>query len=116
MNRRLSRWLLFAIVLTIATGCGDLTDAATRLASDIEVGVDQLGSQTGARSSIRHETPSKPGRCTGPYTVQLDKVGALIIWCKNSAGETVDSHSTSYHSRYVDTPKPGYWTSPPVRP
>lgn len=37
--------------------------------------------------------------------MQLDKVGALVIWCKDAAGATVSSHSTSYHARYVDTPQ-----------
>jgi hypothetical protein len=40
----------------------------------------------------------------GPYRVQLDKVGAIIVWCKDAAGDTtVSSHSTSYHARFVDT-------------
>ena len=39
------------------------------------------------------------------YKVQLDKVGAMIIWCKDAAGETVSSHSTSYHARFVETPE-----------
>jgi hypothetical protein len=37
--------------------------------------------------------------------VQLDKVGALVIWCKDESGTTVSSHSTSYHARFVDTPQ-----------
>jgi len=47
--------------------------------------------------------PSKPGECIGDYRLQLDKTGALIVWCYGQAGETVSSHSTSYHSRYADT-------------
>jgi hypothetical protein len=87
------------------TGCDIGTDAATRLAYDIEAGVGRLGGDDGARASIRHRTPSKSGECTGPYTVQIDKAGALIIWCKDDAGHTVSSHSTSYHARFVDTPR-----------
>ena len=37
-------------------------------------------------------TPSRAGQCDGPYRVQLDKVGAMIIWCKDTAGKTVSSH------------------------
>lgn len=37
--------------------------------------------------------------------MQFDKVGALIVWGKDAAGNTVSSHGTSYHSRFVDTPK-----------
>ena len=100
------RGLLQLTSIVFLAGCFvDLTDAATRLAYDIEAGVSHLGSASGARYTIQHHTPSKPGDCTGPYTVQLDKVGALIIWCKDAAGHTVSSHSTSYHARFVDTPQ-----------
>jgi hypothetical protein len=95
--------LLLPISLATLTGC--VTDAATRLAYDIEAGDGRLGKETGARYSIVHKTPSKSGQCVGPYQVQLDKVGALIIWCKDAAGRTVSSHSTSYHARFVDTPQ-----------
>jgi len=95
---------LFLFVAT-STGCDVATDAATRLASDIEAGAGRLGTEAGARFGIQHRTPSKPDECAGPYAVQLDKVGALIIWCKDAAGRTVSSHSTSYHARFVDTPQ-----------
>jgi hypothetical protein len=36
--------------------------------------------------------------------VQLDKVEALIVWCKDAIGK-VSSHSASYHARFVDTPQ-----------
>ena len=100
-----SRWLPLLFFLAVAAGCDAFTDAATRIAYDIEAGVGHLGKEAGARYSIQHHTPSKPGECVGPYTVQLDKVGALVIWCKDGAGKTVSSHSTSYHARFVDTPK-----------
>jgi hypothetical protein len=99
------RWLALLIVLATASGCDAFTDPATRLAYDVEAGASLLGGEAGATYSIRHKTPSKPGECEGPYTVQLDKVGALVIWCKDAAGHTVSSHSTSYHARFIDTPK-----------
>lgn len=92
--------LLFVAVLT---GCDVFTDAATRIAYDIEANVDRLATAEGATHVIRHATPSKPGECGGPFKVQFDKVGALIIWCKDSNGHTVSSHSTSYHARFIDT-------------
>ena len=87
------------------TGCDIGTDAATRLAYDIEAGTKRLGKAAGAKYSIEHKTPSKAGECAGPYTAQLDKVGAIIIWCRDAAGKTVSSHSTSYHGRFVETPQ-----------
>ena len=97
---------LISLVFLVATaGCDAFTDAATRLAYDIEAGESRLGKDAGARVSIRHKTPSKSGECVGPYTVQLDKVGMLVIWCKDDTGKTVSSHTTSYHARFVDTPQ-----------
>src|SRR5882672_8996818 len=96
-----NRWLPFLLLLAVPAGCNNFTDAATRLAYDIEAGAGHLGNEAGAKYSIQHHTPSAAGQCTGPYLVQLDKVGALVIWCKDESGKTVSSHSTSYHARFV---------------
>jgi hypothetical protein len=104
MKNRMWRWLGLSCVLLLP-GCDIGTDAATRLAYDIEAGADRLGREDGATYSIRHDTPSKAGECDGPYKVQIDKVGALFIWCMNAAGAVVSSHSTSWHARFVDTPQ-----------
>jgi len=104
--REFASSLVLLVSLVTLTACfGESTDAATRLAFDIEAGADRLGRDPGATHSVRHHTPSKPGECSGPYAVQLDKVGALIVWCKDAAGRTVTSHSTSYHARFVDIPR-----------
>jgi hypothetical protein len=94
-----------AFVLASLSACGVATDPATRLAADIETGAGRLGEQDGETDSIHHATPSRPGQCEGPYKLQLDKVGAMIVWCKDAAGKTVSSHSTSSHARHVETPK-----------
>jgi hypothetical protein len=101
---QLPRGMVPIAALAMLAACGIGTDAATRLASDIEAGAGHLGGEPGARYTIRHATPSRAGECTGPYKVQLDRVGAIVIWCKDEAGNTVSSHSTSYHARFVDTP------------
>ncbi len=89
--------------LLLAAGCDGFTDPATRLAADLEAASNRLSGVAGAAYTGFHKTPSKAGDCAGPYTVQFDKVGALIVWCKNAAGATVSSHSTTYHARHVDT-------------
>jgi hypothetical protein len=104
MSTRISSGILPAFLLMSVAGCNVVTDAATRLAYDIKDGASRLGARDGAVHSIHHQTPSASGQCTGPYKLQLDKVGAIIIWCKDASGETVSSHSTTYHARYVDTP------------
>jgi hypothetical protein len=98
------RWLgLFSFLLLPACDIG--TDAATRLACNIEAGAGRLGREDGASYRIRHDTPSQAGECDGPYKVQIDKVGALFIWCMNTAGAVTSSHSTSWHARFVDRPQ-----------
>lgn len=84
--------------------CACLTDAATRLAYDLESAAERLDSAEGAKFQLVHRVPSKRGECEGPYRVQFDRVGALVIWCQDETGGTVSSHSTSYHGRFVDTP------------
>lgn len=105
MRSKGTRWFLPLVILMAAAGCDALTDPATRIAYDIEVGAGKLGKEQGARYSVQHTTPSAAGQCAGPYTVQIDKVGALIIWCKDESGKTVSSHSTSYHARFADAPQ-----------
>lgn len=79
------------------------TDAATRLAGDIKAGARSTGSAEGAATLVQHETPSRRGQCDGPYKVQIDAVGAIIVWCHDAGGNTVSSHSTSMHRPAVDT-------------
>jgi hypothetical protein len=38
-----------------------------------------------------------------PYQVQVDKNGAIVVWCYDVDGNTVSSHSTSMHRPAVDT-------------
>jgi hypothetical protein len=95
--------LATAILAAGLAACGAITDPATRLAADLEDGADRLPLQDGATDAVHHATPSRPGQCEGPYKVQLDRVGALIVWCHDAAGNTVSSHSTSSHGRAVDT-------------
>jgi hypothetical protein len=102
VGHRLTLTLALAVFLV---SCDAFTDAATRLAYDIEAGAGHIGKGEGARYRIQHHTPSAAGQCTGPYVVQFDKVGSLVIWCKDEAGKTVSSHSTSYYARFVDTPQ-----------
>jgi hypothetical protein len=91
--------------LLALASCGLATDPATRLAADLEDGANNLRQQEGATGSVHHATPSRAGECDGPWKVQLDQVGAMIVWCYDEAGNTISSHSTTSHSRAVDTPR-----------
>ncbi len=78
--------MAIAVGLIALAACDIATDPATRLAYDIEAAVNRLGNENGASDTIRHATPSKSGECAGPYKVQLDQVGAMIVWCMDAAG------------------------------
>lgn len=95
--------LLVLLGAAALAACGDWTDPATRIAFDIEDGARALGAADGDEFTVYHSVPSQNDECTGPYQVQLDRVGALIVWCYDASGETVSSHSTTTHSRIVDT-------------
>jgi hypothetical protein len=69
-----------ALLLPALLRAGGFTDAATRLAYDIKAGFARVGSANGAGYVVEHRTPSRWGQCTGPYTVQLDQVGAIAWW------------------------------------
>jgi hypothetical protein len=99
--------IVLAVLAILIAGCvpSFLTDAATRIAYDIEAGAGRLGASDGSHVTIDHKTPSKSGECEGPYKLQVDKVGMLVIWCMDEAGKTVSSHTTSYFARFVDTPQ-----------
>jgi hypothetical protein len=94
-----------ALSLALLAACAVPTDPATRLAADLEAGADRLRLDEGATDSVHHATPSRAGQCDGPYKLQLDRVGAMIVWCKDAAGGTVSSHSTTSHAPHVDTPR-----------
>jgi hypothetical protein len=101
---RLNRARIVLATTLLLSGCW--TDTATRLAYDLESAATRVGSAEGATYTLVHRVPSKNGECAGPYRVQFDKVGAIIVWCKDlGANTTVSSHSTSYHARFVDTPE-----------
>lgn len=92
-----------AAVAFCLAGCSLLYDSATSVAADIESGVGRLGKQEGAVHVITHNAKARAGGDVRTVTVQFDKVGALIVWYKDGEGKVLESGSTSYHSRFVDT-------------
>lgn len=103
--------VIISLAVVVLAGCDLFTDAATRLAYDLESAAGKL-KHDGDRHTLNHPVPSAKGECEGPYTVQLDKVGALIFWCKDDTGAVLSSPGTSYHRRFVDTPVTWYLEKP----
>ena len=61
--------LVFLLLVSGLSGCGVVTDAATRIAYDIQANVARLAAEEGAVHVIRHATPSLKGQCDGPFKV-----------------------------------------------
>lgn len=94
---------LLVLTSTLLSGCfGAFTDSGTRLAYDIESAVKR---NTGKDQFVIVHRPAQADECSGAYKVQLDKVGALIVWCYGPTGSVVASGSTTYHARFIDTPQ-----------
>lgn len=101
--------MLLAGLLLCALGalgaCDVFTDSATRLAFDIERGIGGLGRRDGDEYIIVHRPTLRTPGGDGRVRVQLDKVGALIVWYTAADGTVLESGATSFHSRFVDTPQ-----------
>jgi hypothetical protein len=116
--RRTRRARLFVVALMLLSSA--CTDAATRVAYDIESGTRKLGSQDGARAEIRHTPKRSPGGCAGSYTLLIgrgssDNLGnnnfrirgnsdGLSVRCYASDGN-LHAWGTTYHLRFVDVPE-----------
>jgi hypothetical protein len=93
---------LLAFVMLLA-GC---SDAATRIAFDLEQAADQLASGRAERATVEHVPQAMPEGCAGAYSLQLSAASVLVIWCRDATGAaTVSSHATTYHLRFVDVPQ-----------
>ena len=103
--------LIVPLLALLLTGC--FTDSATRLAFDIECATARMAGHE--RFRIEHR-PAKSRECQGRYTVQLDKVGALIVWCFGSAGKSSPAAALPATRASSMRRKPGSWTNRPARP
>ncbi len=101
--------LMFAFVLPLAVAActGNLlTDAATRVANDVETGANALR-HSGAQTLVVDHTPqATPDGCPGGYTLQFIKDSLIGVWCQEKiGGPSVSSHVTTYHLNFVTVPK-----------
>jgi hypothetical protein len=106
-------------VVAVALCLGACSDAATRVAYDIESGTRKLGSDDGARADISHAPRSWPDGCAGSYTLRIEKgasineghnnfrsvkgSGGLSVSCYGQDGNA-HGYGTTYHLRFVDVP------------
>jgi len=90
-------------------GCDFLltTDAATRLAYDLEAASQRLRAQSASELVLDHKPESSPEGCKGDYTVTLQAGGAILVGCLGDHNYTSlgYSYSTTYHRRFVRVPR-----------
>ena len=81
-----------------------LTDAATRLAGELDGGAARARRAPDGRATIVHRPKASPEGCAEDYRVQLTKDSALVVWC-SSAGKVTSSHVTTSHLPAVSVPQ-----------
>jgi hypothetical protein len=103
MTKRV-KYLKYLVLLACIAGCSAFEDSATSLAYDIEKSVSRLGAAEGSTYVVVHDAKARAPASVRTIAVQFDKVGALIVWYKDAQSKVIESGSTSYHARFVDTP------------
>lgn len=83
---------------------GLLTDAATRLAGELEDGAVRARKAPDGRVIIEHLPKASPEGCADDYRVQFSQASSLVIWCY-TAGNVTSSHTTTSHLPAVDVPQ-----------
>lgn len=94
--------VLGLVLLLTLTGC---SDAATRVAEDIEESAKKLDQPGASEYTITHVPKSWPEGCDGDYTLQLSQASSLLVWCKDASKKATSSHTTTYHLNFVDVPE-----------
>ena len=100
--------VLAMVVGVPAMGCDSfLTDAATRLAYDLEARARSLRAKSATELVFDHKPKSWPEGCKGDYNVTLQAGGSLLVGCVGEPNYTHlgYSYSTTYHRRFVRVPR-----------
>jgi hypothetical protein len=103
LRRRAGRGALAAACVFALAGC---TDAATRIAYDLEAGAQSLKSSAETRAAVRHEPSRWPEGCDGGYDLEIGRgakgdpgKGSITVRC---AGRGL--YYTTYHLNFVVVP------------
>jgi hypothetical protein len=124
----MKRLIVAASASAAFSACALMTDAATRLANDIQATALRLnGRPAGTRALVLHQPRSWPAGCKGPYEVTLQanrpsssSCGSLLVGCVGSENFKAlgYDYSTTYHCNFVSVPrelKAQYAAAAPVR-
>jgi hypothetical protein len=101
------RMTMLALAAVLAMACDDFVDAATAIAYDIEREAGKFARSGAERTTMVHVPASTSAGCKDDYRMQFSSNSAIVIWCRapGSTTETVSSHSTTYHLRFVEVPE-----------
>lgn len=99
--------LLFALALFgFMAGCGDfMTDAATRLAYQIESEAKALRGSKETTRTFAHKPKSSPEGVTGAYVLTFVAGPLGKGYLAFSKGPQEQWYHTSYHLRFVEVPQ-----------
>jgi hypothetical protein len=101
--RALRKRSLAVVLVAAVAGC---TDAATRVANDLERGARQLRASRDSSLTVDHAPQQTPDGCPSGYTLQLSRAAGLLVWCQDSiGGPSTSSHITTSHLAYVQVPR-----------
>jgi len=89
------------VALLAAVGCS-MTDAATRLASDINHQAAEFAKSPDTERTFAHVPVASPSGCPGAYQVTVEANGALVIGCDKAYPQV--SFTTTSHRAAVTVP------------
>ena len=105
MSARHARGTYLASIAAVAFALA-CTDAATRVAYDLESGAKKMRASNLQSLTVDHGPRSEPEGCPRGYTLQLSEAAGLLVWCQDSiGGASSSSHITTYHLHYVKVPR-----------
>jgi hypothetical protein len=96
------------LALSVAGCFGNLYDAATALAADLELQSKRV-SRSGSAGVItfEHRPDPKRGGCADAYKAQFSAAAGMVVWCyaPGSSTQVASSHITTSHLPSVDVPR-----------
>lgn len=95
-----------ALLAAVSVACAGCTDAATRVAYDVETGAKALGASADGGLTVRHEPSRFPEGCGGDFSLEIGRgrsgepdKGSITVKC---AGPGL--WYTTYHLNFVVVP------------